>query len=166
MTGPAPKYRLSRRGFGVRPGRKPLDSGAAAERGWEPECLGFGTLTAMRPAPQAMKRGDVVDAPRAGGAARKRIGERHAESRQPVEDIRPRRGNEKPGLFDDREPDAHRGLAAAEAEPVGPALKIEVEAVVSRGLLQPGDRDGRQHYRPRPSVFRSHATRMLTKGGR
>ena len=60
---------------------------------------------------------------------------------------------------------AHRCLTAAEGEPVGRVLQFEIEAVVRRGFLQTGDRDGRQHQRPRPSVFRSHATRMLTNPG-
>ena len=95
-----------------------------------------------------------------------RVGEHHAEPRQPVEDVGPRRGSEKLGFSDGREPNAHRCLAAAEGEPVGRTLQVEVEAVVGRGLLQTGYRDGRQHHRPRPTVFRSHATRMLTNWGR
>ena len=118
-----------------------------------------------RPAQEAMECGNVVDAQPAGDAPREPVGARLAEARQAVDDVRPRRGREKPGFSHSREPDAHRRLAAAKAEPVGRALQIEVEAVVGRGLLQAGDRDGGQHHRPRPNVSRSHATRMLTNAG-
>ena len=118
-----------------------------------------------RAAQQAMEGGDVADTRRADGAAREQVGEHHTGIVQTLEDVGPRHGGEKPGFSPGREPDAHRRLAAAEGEPVGRVLQFEVEAVVGRGLLQPGDRDGRQHQRPRPSDLRSHATRMLTCSG-
>ena len=63
-----------------------------------------------------------------------RHGEYRAEPRQPVKDVGPRRGSEKLGLSGGREPYARRCLTAAEGEPVGRALQLEVEAVVGRGL--------------------------------
>ena len=42
-----------------------------------------------RAAQEVMERVSVADVQRAGGAAWERVGERHAESPQPVEDIAP-----------------------------------------------------------------------------
>ena len=81
-----------------------------------------------------MERGDVGDAERSGGAGRDRVGTRRAEPRQPVEEVGSRRGSDEPGLSYGREPHAHRGLPAAERQPVCDASQIEVEAIVGRGL--------------------------------
>jgi hypothetical protein len=52
--GLAQKYRPSRTGCGVRPGRNPFDNGSAADRGWVCKCFGFGAWTkAVVPVSQA-----------------------------------------------------------------------------------------------------------------
>ena len=87
-------------------------------------------------------RGDVADDERADGATREQVGSWCAENRQPVENVRPGRSREKSRFCDGREPHAHRCLAAAEGEPVGRVVQIEVEAVVGCGLLQARRRRG------------------------